>query len=210
MTRSGTWLVASGALLALAMALLMVLDARRSKSAPSLPVIRAVESMSVVDQSDTRLTLSDFRGRPWVVNLIFTRCPGPCAQLTGVLREVQRGLPASSPTRLMSITSDPEYDTPAILARYADKFGADTNRWKFVTGDRVEIRRLATREFLFVLQDKPGDQQSSKEDLFLHSTLMAVVDARGLVRGVVEGLQPGASRQILSMLEQLEAESGPR
>ncbi len=110
----------------------------------------------------------------------------------------------------MSITSDPEYDTPAILARYADKFGADTNRWKFVTGDRVEIRRLATREFLFVLQDKPGDQQSSKEDLFLHSTLMAVVDARGLVRGVVEGLQPGASRQILSMLEQLEAESGPR
>ncbi|MCC7374967.1 MAG: SCO family protein [Verrucomicrobiales bacterium] len=211
MTRPGTWLVTSGALLALTMALVTVWEAKRAgRMTADLPVIHSVASLSVVDQSGGPLALADFRGRPWVVNLIFTRCPGPCAQLTGVMREVQRGLPSTSSTRLMSVTSDPDYDTPSILERYAAKFGADTNRWKFVTGDRAEIRRLATQEFLFVLQDKPGDQRTSEEDLFLHSTLMAVVDARGQLRGVVEGLEPGASRRILAMLEQLEAESGRR
>lgn len=190
------------------MALVSVLESSRARRAPALPVVRALGSMAVVDQSNTRWTLADFQGRPWVVNLIFSRCPGPCAQLTGVMREVQRGLPPRSSARLMSVTSDPDFDTPEILARYAAKFGADTDRWKFVTGDRAEIRRLAIQEFLFVLQDKPESLRESSDDLFLHSTLMAVVDARGQLRGVVEGLEPGAAGRILSMLAQLEAEAG--
>ncbi|MBL9139640.1 MAG: SCO family protein [Verrucomicrobiales bacterium] len=212
MTRSGIALIVSGALLVVGMALVSVLEsnrARRSSSqSPTLPVVRSLASVAVVDQSNTHLTLADLHGRPWVVNLIFTRCPGPCAQLTGVMREIQRGLPPGSAARLMSITSDPDHDTPEVLSRYAAKFGADTTRWKFVTGDRAEIRRLAVQEFLFVLQDKPESQRESSDDLFLHSTLMAVVDGRGQLRGVVEGLEPGAAGRILAMLQQVEAETG--
>ena len=72
--------------------------------------------------------------------------------------------------RLVTFTSDPDYDTPPILKKYADRFGADSNRWWFLTGNKQEIRRLAVNDFKFVVVEKKPEDRSVPEDLFVHST----------------------------------------
>lgn len=175
--------------------------------APALPVLGEVGDFAVTNQAGLRLDAAALKGQVVVVDLIFTRCPGPCRQLTGVLRRIQDGLASSSaPTKLVSITSDPEFDTPAVLAAYATRFGADPARWHFVTGAKPVIRDLATRQLKLVLVEKDAAERSSPEDLFLHSTLVVVLDRQGRLRAVVEGLEPGAADQVLAVVGQLERE----
>lgn len=171
-----------------------------------LPVLGEVGDFAVTNQSGLRLDRGSLLGRPWVADLIFTRCPGPCRQLTAALRKVQEKLPAESPVRLVSVTSDPEFDTPAILGRYAGKFGVDTNRWQFVTGTRESIRNLATTQLKLVLVEKPEADRQGPDDLFLHSTLAVVVDGKGRLRAAVELLETGGVETVLEALKALERE----
>lgn len=201
------WLCLTGAFLVVLAGVLIAWERgtfRQQKEGP--PVIREIGSLQVTNQAGTPVKLADLRGRPWAIDLIFTRCPGPCAQLTGVMKTVQERLPATSSAGLLSLTSDPEYDTPAVLKDYARRFGADTDRWQFVTGSPAEVRRLATEELLMVLQDKPTEEQTSPVDLFLHSTLIVILDGQGRMRSFVEGLEPGAADKIVEILRQLERE----
>jgi cytochrome oxidase Cu insertion factor (SCO1/SenC/PrrC family) len=178
---------------------------RRDASTP-LPVLREVGSFVVTNQSGAVVTAADLRGRPWAIDLIFTRCAGPCPQLTQVMRVVQESLPQDSRAGLMSITSDPEFDVPSVLREYAARVGADADRWQFVTGSRAEVRRLATEQLLLVLVEKSENQRVTPEDLFLHSTFIVVVDRAGRLRTAVEGLEPGAAGKVVDALRRLERE----
>lgn len=179
----------------------------RGPFAPALlPVLRQCGGFGVTNQLGGRVTEQELHGRPWAVNLIFTRCPGPCLQLSATMKRIQASLPPSSRAGLMSITSDPEYDVPSVLKAYAEKVGAHTNRWQFVTGAKAEVRRLAVEELLLVLVDKAEEARSSPEDLFLHSTLIVVLDGQGRLRTAVEGLEVGAVEKVVAALGQLEKE----
>jgi len=177
-------------------------------SLPAVP-LREVRPFSLTNQLAEPVGLESLKGRPWAVNLIFTRCPGPCAQLSGVMRTLQKRIPEGSKAGLMSLTSDPEHDNPGVLAAYGARFEADARRWQLVTGTRAEIRRLATEDLMMVLQDKAPELRESPEDLFLHSTLIVLLDGRGRVRQVVEGLEPGAVDRVLALLAELEREGEP-
>lgn len=212
MSRSFTLLISSGAVLLAGMMLLTFFGGRRTsiQIPPSdqsgLAVLRDVGSFSLTNQAGQRVTREDLLGKPWAANLIFTRCPGPCTQMSGVMRSIQRALPADTAARLVSITSDPEFDVPAVLSAYATRHEADSARWSFLTGTKSEVRRLVTEGLLMVLQDKPTELRESAEDLFLHSTLIIVVDRKGRVRAAVEGLGPGASAKVVDVLRRLEKE----
>lgn len=196
----------SGGVLCALMATLVAWEYRKRVVSPPLPVLRMVGDFAVTNQTGLPLNSSALRGRPWAVDLIFTRCPGPCADLTRVMAAVQRGLPSNSRAGLMSVSSDPEFDTPAVLAVYAGKFQADPARWQFVTGDKAELRRLATEQLALVLQDKAEPDRTTPDDLFLHSTLIVIMDGEGRLRAVVEGLEPGAAQRVLELLARLERE----
>ena len=206
MSRSLRFLVLSGGVLLVGLAVLLVRTPHRP-SAPPLPVLHQVGDFAVTNQAGNRVESADLHGRPWAINLIFTRCPGPCPRLTAVMREIQGSLPSGSRAGLMTVTSDPEFDTPAVLQAYAEKFGANTNRWQFVTGTKAGIRRLAVEQLLLVLVDKEEAQRTSPEDLFLHSTLIVVMDAQGRLRTAVEGIEPGAPQKVVAALRQLEEEA---
>ncbi len=148
-----------------------------------LPAIGQITGFALTNQNNEPVTLADLRGKVWVADIIFSRCPGPCAKLTAKLAELQAALPANGSIRLVSLTSDPEYDTPAVLKRYADKFGARADRWWFLTGNKPEIRRLAVNDFKFVVVDKKPEEREVPEDLFIHSLWLVLVDAQGRVRG---------------------------
>ena len=177
-------------------------------STAPLPVLRTISSMDLVDQEGEPVNLQTFRGQPWFANIIFTRCPGPCARMTQKMRQLQEALPAeASEVQLVSLTTDPDFDTPEVLSKYARKFQADTQTWKFLTGTKEEIVRVSTQEWLLVMLEKGEADRESPNDIFLHSTLTVLVDGLGRIRGTYEILEEGQLEEALADLQRLLQEA---
>ncbi len=173
-----------------------------------LPVLRTISSMDLVDQEGEPVNLQTFRGQPWFANIIFTRCPGPCARMTQKMRQLQEALPAeASEVQLVSLTTDPDFDTPEVLSQYARKFQADTRSWKFLTGTKEEIVRVSTQEWLLVMIEKGEAERESPNDIFLHSTLTVLMDGLGRIRGTYEILEEGQLEEALADLQRLLQEA---
>ncbi len=173
-----------------------------------LPVLRTISSMDLVDQEGEPVNLQTFRGQPWFANIIFTRCPGPCARMTQKMRQLQEALPAeASEVQLVSLTTDPDFDTPEVLSQYARKFQADTQSWKFLTGTKEEIVRVSTQEWLLVMLEKGEAERESPNDIFLHSTLTVLMDGLGRIRGTYEILDEGQLEEALADLQRLLQEA---
>ena len=177
-------------------------------STAPLPVLRTISSMDLVDQEGEPVNLQTFRGQPWFANIIFTRCPGPCARMTQKLRQLQEALPAeASEVQLVALTTDPDFDTPEVLSQYARKFQADTRSWKFLTGTKEEIVRVSTQEWLLVMLEKGEAERESPNDIFLHSTLTVLMDGLGRIRGTYEILEEGQLEEALADLQRLLQEA---
>ena len=177
-------------------------------STAPLPVLRTISSMDLVDQEGEPVNLQTFRGQPWFANIIFTRCPGPCARMTQKMRQLQEALPAeASEVQLVSLTTDPDFDTPEVLSQYARKFQADTQTWKFLTGTKEEIVRVSTQEWLLVMLEKGEAERESPNDIFLHSTLTVLIDGLGRIRGTYEILEEGQLEEALDDLQRLLQEA---
>jgi cytochrome oxidase Cu insertion factor (SCO1/SenC/PrrC family) len=131
--------------------------------------------------------------------------------MTRQMKELQEALPTASQARLVSLTSDPAYDTSPVLKAWADRFGADPNRWLFLTGAKAEIAKLAIDSLKLTAIEKKPEEREAPEDLFIHSTIFVVVDKQARLRGVFEttgeGVDPQkAKAQILAAVRQLEQE----
>ena len=161
---------------------------RQRASVTKLPVIAQVADFALTNHFDRPVRLADLRGQVWVADIIFTRCPGPCATMTKRMGELQAALPANVPVKLISLTTDPVHDTPRALASYAQRFGADSNRWHFLTGPKVDLVKLAVNSLKLTALDKEEAKRTSPNDLFIHSTIFVVVDKQGRLRAVFESL----------------------
>jgi cytochrome oxidase Cu insertion factor (SCO1/SenC/PrrC family) len=139
-----------------------------------LPVIRAVPEFSLTDQNGQTVTSSDLRGKIWITDFIFTRCAGPCPLMTARMLEMQKALVKTPEVKLVSVTVDPEYDTPEVLKAYAEANFADPERWKFLTGDKAVIEKLVTEGFMQHLSEEGGEP--------VHGTMFLIVDGNGMVR----------------------------
>jgi cytochrome oxidase Cu insertion factor (SCO1/SenC/PrrC family) len=139
-----------------------------------LPVIRAVPEFSLTDQNGQTVTNADLRGKIWIADFIFTRCAGPCPLMTARMLEMQKALVKTPEVKLVSVTVDPEYDTPEVLKAYAEANFADPERWKFLTGDKVVIEKLVTEGFMQHLSEEGGEP--------VHGTMFLIVDGNGMVR----------------------------
>ncbi len=91
-------------------------------SAVPLPVIGQIADFTLTNQNGQVTTLADLSNRVWVADIIFTRCAGPCPRMTAQMRSLQDLLPHDSEAKLVTLTTDPENDTPSILKKYARPF----------------------------------------------------------------------------------------
>lgn len=179
----------------------------------SMPVLGQLPDFTLTNQNNQPVSLAGLRGQVWVADIIFTRCPGPCAKMTRHLAELQSELPADKPVKLVTLTSDPDFDQPPVLTKYSERFGANANRWWFLTGDKPQIRGLAVEDFKFVVVEKKPEEREIPEDLFIHSTWFVLVDQKGRVRGWTDGEgklhayydseDPSARKQILAGIKEL-------
>jgi protein SCO1/2 len=167
----------AGAFLAFVLAVVMGFSMWRGserRDVERLPVIRAVPDFTLTDQDGNTVTKNDLRGKIWIADFIFTRCKGPCPLMTARMLEMQRALVKAPEIKLVSVTVDPEYDTPEVLKAYAAGNKADPDRWKFLTGDKAVIEKLVTEGFMQHLAEENGEP--------VHGTIFLLVDGNGMVR----------------------------
>jgi protein SCO1 len=173
------------------------------KAGNQLKVLRHLPDFALTNQLGKTISLSSLRGEVWLANIIFTRCPGPCAKMTRQFAEIQAALPKDKPVQLITLTADPEYDTSFVLKNYAERFGVDSANWHFLTGPKKEIYRLALNGLMLAVQEKTPDEKLSEDDLFIHSTLFVLVDKRGNVRSFYESTDEGVNERIMGDVKQL-------
>lgn len=108
---------------------------------------KPIGEFELVTQQGEAFDSSQLDGQVWVASFFFSSCPGACLKMNNTIARLQSEL-GESGVRFVSISVDPEYDTPEELAKYARHYGADPERWVFLTGPEEELRRVAMEEFL--------------------------------------------------------------
>jgi len=182
------------------------------KQKHALPVLGQVADFTLTNQDGKVTTLADLTNRVWVADIIFTRCAGPCPIITGHMKSLQDALPKTSNAKLVTLTTDPDYDTPPVMKRYGERFGADFNRWIFLTGTKAEIGALGGGSLKLSAVPKQPAEQTNAVDLFIHTTIFVVVDKHARLRGSFETVGDGvdwtnaAQLRIAAVVRQLERE----
>ena len=138
----------------------------------------------------------DVLGRPVVLGTIYTSCPNICPQITANMNEVRAALDSSVQAQFVSLTFDPQRDTPSRLAKYQKRFNLTGTSWQFLTGDPATLDRLLDR--LGVRRRVKGtDREFARPDtsnyVFTHSNQITLIDAQGRVRAEYGGSQTPAS-----------------
>jgi protein SCO1/2 len=122
-------------------------------SAARLPVYGSVPDFALIGQHGRPVRRGDLEGKVWIVSFIFTNCPDECPLMTAEMARLQSDLTHLDDLRFVSISVDPDRDTPAVLSQYAERFNADPSRWLFLTGDKRAIYRLAKEGFRLGIVD---------------------------------------------------------
>ena len=143
---------------------------------PPLPKIARAPEFALTSQDGAPVTLADFRGKVVAVTFIFTLCTATCPVLTPMMSFVQDWLGPDFGTKIafVSITIDPERDTPEVLKMYAQAFGANLAGWSFLTGNPDAIRDVTRRYGVYAAKAENGDVD--------HTFLTSIVDSRGILR----------------------------
>ena len=163
----------------LALALLTfpsVLWAHDGQSDSRLPVIGPAPNFTLTSQDINPVALADLRGKVVAVTFIYTECPDICPMLTQKMVEVQDELGADFGKKIVfvSISLDPEHDTPEVLKDYAQFWGAKPEGWSFLTGSLDAVRDVTRRYGVFFSKKEDGSVE--------HSQLTTLVDAEGQMR----------------------------
>ena len=187
---SPLWLAFAALALAVPMAPLLL--ARR---APVLPDLGELPAFSLIDQRGRPFGLSDLRGQVWMADFVFTSCSDACPRLTAKMRSLQDRLDQGGRVGLLSLTVDPERDTPEKLADYARLSGARDDLWRFLTGNPAEVERTVVRGFHVAMGKVPvpaeGAALQAQAFEIMHGDRLVLVDPRGRIRGYYVADAPG-------------------
>ena len=156
-----------------------------------LPHLFPVPDTQLVAETGKPLNLHDLKGSVVVYDFIFTNCAGSCPMMTSQMRKLTQKIDSHAPVRFVSISVDPQRDTPQVLRDYATRYRNDP-RWTFLTGDRDTIVRLSVEGFKLAAG---GTAQTAAEPL-LHSSKFAVADKDGMIREYYGGTDGDAADHV--------------
>ena len=149
---------------------------------------------SLTDQRGAPFALSDLQDKVWVADFIFTSCGTICPPMTVEMATLQDEFEAED-VHFVSFSVDPERDTPEVLFRYADYYGADGSRWSFLTGQKAAIYQLAQDGFNLAAGHRGSE--------ILHSTRFVLVDQNQQVRGYYDSRSKAHLQQLRQDMQTL-------
>lgn len=156
-----------------------------------------VPPFQLTNQDGQPFGTEQLSGKVWIVDFIFSTCPGPCPMISSRMADLQKPLEKTD-VRLVSVTVDPEKDTPEVLRGYADKLGAQAGRWDFLTGPKAAIYDLSRAGFKLPVSED-GDQPGVP----VHTTRAVLVDRSGVIRGYYDVLAPDTLTKLVADTHQL-------
>jgi protein SCO1/2 len=161
-----------------------------------------IRPFALVNQDGKTVTEKTFAGRIYVANFFFVSCPGICPRMSGNLLTLQKAFRDDAGVLFLSHSVTPEIDSVPALRRYAVEHRAISGKWHLVTGDRSVIYGLARASYF---ADASKDVPENTGD-FLHSEKMFLVDKRGHLRGVYNGVLPAEMERIREDIRLLKQE----
>lgn len=162
-----------------------------NESAPAEPEAGpSIKEFELTERSGQPFKSEELKGDVWIASFFFSNCPGPCWQLNQSLRGVQDAI-KDPDFRIVSISCDPEQDTPEVLRAYAERLGADRGRWVFLTGNMEYIAKLGREVFLQVVG--PG----------IHMNKALLIDRAGKIRGSYDLLDVQKVSELRSEIEKV-------
>ncbi len=153
----------------------------------------AATPFTLTDQAGVAFDSRALAGKVWMGAIFFANCPGPCFRENQVVAEILREV-QDPDFMVVSLTCDPENDTPEVLRRYADRFEADPARWKFLTGDLATIKEVGMGTFKLPVE------------LGVHSERGVVFDRTGRLRGGYHLLDPDKVKLLVKLIREVLAE----
>ena len=177
--------------------------ANAAPNSEALPTIGPAPAFTLTAQDERRLSLGDLRGKVVVLTFIYTTCTDTCPLLTAKMAALQPRLGSDFAQRVsfVSVTVDPERDTPAMLKGYGTAHGVRFDGWAFLTGTPAEIREVAKRYGVFYKRTARGDVD--------HTFLTSLIDARGRLRVQYLGVRFDPT-ELLNDVRSLLGEASPR
>ena len=149
-------------------------------------LFHTVPDFSFTNQDGKAVTGQSVKGKIYVADFFFTRCPGICKQMSSQLTRVQETFVDNPNVRIVSFSVDPDHDTVEALQEYATRYSVKAPAWQLLTGDKAQIYKLAkSGYFVTAKEDKPG--AANIEDQFVHTDKFVLVDKQGRIRGYYNG-----------------------
>lgn len=164
-----------------------------------------VPAFTLTDQLGRTVSSYQLEGKVSVYNFFFTRCAATCPMQTAQLHKLQEQLADEAiweDVRFLSVSVDPEHDTPDVLNEYAQSHSADGDHWMFLTGSRPAVWKLSKEGFKLPAGERPADESMP----IFHSSKLVLVDRQGQIRGYYEALADEDVEHLLADLRQLAAQ----
>jgi protein SCO1/2 len=155
-----------------------------------LPTYGTVPEFRLTSEERSPVSRRQLLGKITIADFIFTQCAGACPVMSSKMSELQQSLLADPHAQFVSISVDPETDTPEVLRQYAKQYGAVSGRWRFLTGDRTAIYGL-TRDGFHLGLDIEGDSA------IIHSQKFVLIDQEAGIRGYYDMDDSDAVRSLL-------------
>lgn len=173
------------------------------KNFAALPVYdqegREVFDFKMQNQEGRWVSPGEWKNKVVVVNFFFTHCPTICPKMTNNLKTVSAVYKDDPQVQINSFSVDPERDTVAALKKYAARYNVDAGNWNLVTGDKIEIYRLARKSFSITATDGDGGPND-----FIHSDKLVLLDKAGQIRGYYDGTSETEVKQLINDIKKLE------
>ena len=167
----------------------------------------ADESYELVDQDENPVQFPDtYTGKVILVGYVYTHCPDICPMITYNMRDIQRELPDEEEFMLVSISFDPERDTPEILHEYAENYKLGQDNWRLLTGNTEEVDEVLETLEISTLKTPTKFTEDGKARYYIdHTDRVTLVDRNGNVRNTYVGSSMN-QEQIISDIHKLLTE----
>ena len=165
-----------------------------------LPPISYVQPFSFTNQDGKRVTQSDVEGKVYLANYFFTTCKSICPRMNNEVKKVYEHFRTENGFLILSHTSDPETDSSSRLKWYADSMGVTTKNWIFLTGRKDSLYRQARLSYKI---DDPNNNVQSIDEDFLHTQFLALVNKKGEVVKIYDGLKEAEVNELIKDAEKL-------
>lgn len=165
-------------------------------------IYHQIASFNLTNQIGQVVNQNTTKNKIYIANFFFATCQSICPMMSNQLQEVQKAFLADDSVLILSHSVNPLHDTVAVLSNYADTYGAKTNKWHLLTGNKKQIYDLAKTSYLVNAFEDDGSPEG-----FLHSELFLLIDKKARIRGMYDGTNTAEVKKLIEDVKLLKQET---